>query len=60
MSMKWAKERFSMYLLGAPRFTIVTAHKPLLALFNKPTARLPPRTERWAMAMQDLDYEMKY
>ena len=57
---KWAKERFSIYLLGAPRFTIVTAHKPLLTLFNKATAKLPPRIEKWVMAMQDVDFEMKY
>ena len=60
LCVKWAKERFSIYLLGAPRFTIVTAHKPLLTLFNKATAKLPPRIEKWVMAMQDVDYEMKY
>ena len=60
LCVKWAKERFSIYLLGAPRFTIVTAHKPLLTLFNKATANLPPRIEKWVMAMQDVDFEMKY
>ena len=58
--MKWAKDRFSIYLLGAPRFTIVTAHKPLLPLFNTPTAKFPPRIEKWVMDMQDVDFEMKY
>ena len=29
LAIHWAKNRFSMYLLGAPRFKIVTAHKPL-------------------------------
>ena len=60
LCVKWAKERFSIYLLGAPRFTIVTAHKPLLTLFNKATANLPPRIVKWVMAMQDIDFEMKY
>ena len=60
LCVKWSKERFSIYLLGAPRFTIVTAHKPLLPLFNKATAKLPPRIEKWVMAMQDVDFEMKY
>ena len=59
LCVKWAKDRFSIYLLGAPRFTIVTAHKPLLP-FNKPTAKLPPRIEKWVMDMQDVDFEMKY
>ena len=60
LCVKWAKDRFSMYLIGAPRFTIVTAHKPLLPLFNKATAKLPPRIEKWVMDMQDVDYEMRY
>lgn len=60
MCVKWAKERFSIYLLGAPRFTIVTSHKPLLTLFNKATAKLPPRIEKWVMAMQNVDFEMKH
>ena len=60
LCVKWAKDRFSIYLLGAPKFTIVTAHKPLLPLFNKPTAKLPPRIEKWVMDMQNVDYGMKY
>ena len=60
LCVKWAKERFSIYLLEAPRFTIVTTHKPLLLLFNKATAKLPPRIEKWLMAMQYVDFEMKY
>ena len=42
LCVKWAKDRFGMYLQGAPRFTIITAHKPLLSMFNKPSAKLPP------------------
>ncbi|KAK3717111.1 hypothetical protein QZH41_016142 [Actinostola sp. cb2023] len=30
LAIKWAKYRLRVYLLGAPRFTIITAHKPLL------------------------------
>ena len=39
LSVKWTKDRFSMFLQGAPRFTIVTAHKPLLSMFGKPTVK---------------------
>ena len=61
LCVKWAKDRFSIYLLGASRFTIITAYKPLLPLFNKPTAKLPtPRIEKWVMDMHDVDFEMKY
>lgn len=49
-----------MYLLGAPRFTIFTVHKPLLALFNKGTAKLPPRIGKWVTDMQNVKFEMKY
>ena len=60
LAIKWAKDRFRMYLLGAPKFKIITAHKPLLPLFNKATAKLPPRIEKWVMDMQDVDYELIY
>ena len=60
LCVKWAKDRFSIYLLGAPRFAIITAHKPLLPLFKTPTAKLPPRIEKRVMDMQDVAFEMKY
>ena len=40
LALKWAKERLRIYLLGAPRFRIVTAHKPLIPLFNKVKAKV--------------------
>ena len=55
---KWAKDRFSMYLQGASRFTIVTAQKPLLPTFRKPSVKLPPRIKKWVMDMQDVLFEM--
>ena len=60
LAIKWAKERLRIYLLGAPRFRIVTAHKPLIPLFNKVKAKVPPRIEKWIMEMQDVDYELVY
>ena len=60
LAVRWAKNRFRMYLLGAPKFKIINGHKPLLSMFNKATAKLPPRIERWVMDMQDLDYELIY
>ena len=49
-----------MNLLGAPKFKIITAHKSLLPMFNKATARLLPRIERWVMDMQDVDFKLVY
>ena len=60
LAIHWAKNRFSMYLLGVPRFKIITAHKPLLPLFNKARIKLPPRIEKWVMGMQDVDFELLY
>ena len=60
LAIRWAKNRFSMYLLGAPRFRIITAHKPLLPMFNKATSKVPPRIEKWIMDMQATDFELVY
>ncbi|CAG2249249.1 unnamed protein product [Mytilus edulis] len=60
LSIRWAKNRFSIYLLGAPKFKIITAHKPLIPMFNKTTIKLPPRIEKWVMDMQDVDFEIMY
>ena len=60
LAVKWAKNRFSMYLLGAPKFKIITSHKPLIPMFNKPCSKLPPRIEKWIMEMQNVDYELIY
>ena len=60
LAVKWGKDRLSIYLLGAPRFQIVTSHKPLIPMFSKPTAKLPPRVEKCVMALQDVDYEIIY
>jgi len=49
LAIKWSKERLRIYLLGAPRFRIMTAHKPLVPLFNKVKAKVPPRIEKWIM-----------
>ena len=61
LAVHWAKNRFSIYLLGAPWFEIITAHKsPLIPLFNKSTIKLPQRIKKWVMGMQDVDFELVY
>ena len=49
-----------MYLLGASRFKIITAHKPLLPMIDKATVKLPLRIKKWVMDMQDVDFELVY
>ena len=60
LAIQWTKKKFSLYLLGAPQFKIITAHKPLIPMFNKTTAKLPPRIEKWVMDLQDVDFELIY
>ena len=60
LAIKWGKERLRIYLLGAPRFRIMTTHKPLIPLFNKVKAKVPSRIEKWIMEMQNVDYEFVY
>ena len=60
LAVKSAKSRFSMYLLGAPKFSIVISHKPLIPMFNRSCAKQPPRIEKWIMEMQDADYKLVY
>ena len=58
LAAEFTTTRLQMYLLGAPKFQLATDHKPLLPLFNNPTAKLPPRIERLALKMQNLDFQM--
>ena len=58
LAAEFTTTRLQMYLLGAPKFKLATDHKPLLPLMNNPTAKLPPRIERLALKMQNLDFEM--
>ncbi|CAB4026926.1 PREDICTED: uncharacterized protein K02A2.6-like [Paramuricea clavata] len=48
------------YLVGPPKFEIFTDCKPLVHLFNNPTSRAPLRIERQILAIQGLDYVVKY
>jgi len=60
LAVKWAVTRLRNYLIGAPKFLIITAHKPLIPMFNKAEHRLPPRIEKWIMEITDFDFELKY
>ena len=42
---------FYKYLVGAPRFEIITDCKPLVHPFNNPTSRGPLRIERQVLAI---------
>jgi hypothetical protein len=59
LAIVWGCEQFRMYLLGTP-FTVWTDHKPLVHIFNKPTASLSVRLERWLIRMQPFQATINY
>ena len=58
LAAEFTTTRLQMYLPSTPKFQLATDHKPLLPLFNNPTAKLPPHIERLALKMQNLNFEM--
>ncbi|RUA05416.1 MAG: hypothetical protein DSY43_04620 [Gammaproteobacteria bacterium] len=60
LAIRWACEYCYMYLIGSSPFVIETDHQPLLPLFNNPNSRPPLRIERWALYLQQFDFELKY
>ena len=55
----WGCEHFQLYLLGS-RFVVWTDHKALVSLFNKPSAKLSIRMERWMLRKQAFDMVVQY
>lgn len=54
LAIVWAAERYQMYLKGL-EFTVLTDHKPLVAIFNEKS--MPnQRQERWVLRMQAFRY----
>ena len=56
LAAEFTTSQLQMYLLGAPKFKLVTDHKPLLPLLNNLKAKIPQRIER-IIKMQNLDFE---
>ena len=48
------------YRIVSPKFTILTAHKPLIPIFNKVKPTLPQRIEKGIMEITDFDFELYY
>ena len=60
LAIRWGVKKMRQLLLGAPRFKVVTDHKPLTYMFNKVTGDLPPRIERCVMDIQEFDYVVEH
>jgi hypothetical protein len=50
-------ERFKYYLIGGPKFTLVTDHKPLIFLWDK-QMKYGARIERWILRLQEFDFTL--
>ena len=59
LSLVHGVERFHTYLYGR-FFAIITDHKPLEIICNKPIASAPPRLQRMLVKIQGYDYSVKY
>ena len=65
LSILWGMKSFHVYLYGAGggRFTIITDHKPLTAVFH-PEKGVPAmsaaRLQRYALFLAGLDYKIEY
>ena len=59
LSLVWGCEHFKLYLLGN-KFNLVTDHKPLQLIFNNPRSKPPARIERWALRLQNFNYNVIY
>ena len=58
LAVELSTNRLQMYLLGSQEIQIATDNKPLVPIFNNPSAKLPPRLERLRMKTQHLDFVM--
>jgi hypothetical protein len=59
LGVTWGIQHFHLYLAGS-QFRVVTDHKPLLNLFNNPSAKPPMRIERWVMKLQEYEFNLIY
>jgi len=54
----WACEHFDMYIRGAQNINIITDHKPLERIWQKP--KPPLRIERWGLRLQPYKLTITY
>ena len=58
LAVVWACERFHLYLAGT-RFTVITDNKALEIIYSA-KSKPPARIERWALRLQQYDFQIKH
>ena len=59
-AVEFAIKRNHIYLYGLTDFTVITDHKPLLALYNSYRADMPPRIHRHKLNLQGYNFKLKH
>ena len=59
LAIAWGCHHFRMYLLGH-HFKVITDHKPLLPIFNRPTSQASTRIDNWRLKLQSFNFETLY
>ena len=59
LAIHFACHKFQLYLLGKT-FTVITDHKPLVHIFNKPRSQMPYRIERIRMKLLGFSFTVKH
>ena len=59
-AVEFAIKRSHIYLYGLTDFTVITDHKPLLALYNNYRADMPPRIHRHKLNLQGYNFKLKH
>ena len=59
LAVVWACEYFHLYVHGC-KFEVISDHKPLEGIFNRPTSRTNARIERWNLRLQTYHFTLTY
>ena len=59
LSVLFGCKRFHQYVYGH-HFDVENDHKPLLPIFQKSITKAPPRIQRFMLALQRYDFDLKY
>ena len=60
LAIVFATQRFEQYILGKEKVVILTDHKPLVSIFDKPILSCPKRLQRMRLRLQKYTLKVHY